>query len=143
MNNVVLIGRLTKEPEIRYSNSDTPVAYGNYTLAVDRPTRGERITDFIMCKVVGKDAEFAEKHLKKGMKIAVRGSIQVDTWQTQNGTNARSTYVQVDRHEFCESKTASAPNADFAPTNESVPNEFQNRQESIDDDLESDGDLPF
>lgn len=107
MNNVSIIGRLTNEPEIRYSNGEKPIAYGSYTLAVDRPTRKEadKVTDFIYCKVLGSNAEFAEKYLHKGMKIGVVGRIQVDQYTDKDGNKRSTAYVQVQNQEFCESKT--------------------------------------
>ena len=106
MNTVILLGRITKDPEIRYSNGENATAFGSYTIAVDRPTaKGkDTITDFINCKVVGRPAEFAEKYLRKGMKIAVEGRIQVDNYKDKDGNNRSTTYVQVSSHEFCESK---------------------------------------
>jgi single-strand DNA-binding protein len=105
LNHVTLLGRICKEPEIRYSNGSPAVAFGNYTLAVDRPKVKDReeITDFINCKVVGKTAEFAEKYLRKGMKIAIEGRLQIDQYKDKDGNNRSTTYVQVTSHEFCES----------------------------------------
>ncbi len=115
MNNLSMIGRLTKDPEIRYSSGNPPVAYGSYTLAVDRPSKGEnKITDFIYCKVVGKTAEFTEKYLRKGMKIAITGRIQVDNYKDQDGNNRSTTYVHVLGHEFCESKSSDSQG--YTPT---------------------------
>lgn len=109
MNKVVILGRLTKNPEIRYTQSNEPVAYGSYTLAVDRPVKknAEKVTDFLYCKVVGKTAEFAEKYLKQGMKIAVVGRMQCDVYKDKDGNTKSTTYVQVNEHEFCESKGSS------------------------------------
>lgn len=123
MNESILIGRLTKDPEIKYSSGNEQIAYGNYTIAVDRPTKKDaaKITDFIYCKVVGKTAEFAEKYLKKGIKIAIKGRIQVDQWEDAEGNKKSTTYLQVLQHEFCESKSAdnsesaTADNDDFVP----------------------------
>lgn len=123
MNKSILIGRVAKDPEIKYSSGADPVAYGSYTLAVDRPKKkdAEKVTDFIYCKVVGKTAEFAEKYLKKGIKIAIEGRIQVDQWEDAEGNKKSTTYVQVLQHEFCGSKsadssdTAPADNDDFVP----------------------------
>lgn len=108
MNHITLIGRIVADPEIRYSQGATSVAYGNYKIAVDRPKRSdaETVTDFIFCKVVGKTAEFAEKYLRKGMKIAIEGRLQVDNYEDQNGNKRSTTYVQVSQHEFCESKNS-------------------------------------
>ena len=107
MNKVTIIGRLSKDPEVRYSTSG--VAFGSYTIAVDRPVAkdAEKVTDFLYCKVVGKTAEFVEKHLKKGMKIAISGRVQCDSFKDKDGNNRSTTYIQVNEHEFCESKTSS------------------------------------
>lgn len=103
MNNVILIGRLTKDPEIRYGQgSEGEVAIANYTLAVDRLGEGE--ANFIGCRAIGKRGEFAEKYLKKGMKIAIKGELTVDSWEDSHGDRHWITYVLVSSHEFCESK---------------------------------------
>lgn len=109
MNHITLIGRIVADPEIRYSQGANTVAYGNYSIAVDRPKRNdaEPVTDFIFCKVVGKTAEFAEKYLRKGMKIAIEGRLQVDNYTDKDGNKRSTTYVQVQNHEFCESKSSS------------------------------------
>lgn len=111
MNHVTIIGRITKDPEIRYSNGEEPIAFGSYTIAVDRPVaKGkDAITDFINVKAVGRTAEFAEKYLRKGMKIAIEGRIQVDNYKDKDGNNRSTTYVQVSSHEFCESKQSDTP----------------------------------
>ena len=104
MNKTVIIGRIAKDPEVRYSTSG--VAFGSYTIAVDRPVAkdAEKVTDFLYCKVIGKTAEFVEKYLKKGMKIAVSGRVQCDNFKDKDGNNRSTTYIQVAEHEFCESK---------------------------------------
>lgn len=111
MNKTTIIGRITKDPEVRYSTSN--VAFGSYTIAVDRPVAkdAEKVTDFLYCKVVGKTAEFVEKYLKKGMKIAVSGRVQCDNFKDKEGNNRSTTYIQVLEHEFCESKGSSEPTA--------------------------------
>lgn len=128
MNISILMGRIAKEPEIRYSSGSEPIAFGNYTLAVDRPQKkdGEKVTDFIYCKVIGKTAEFAEKYLTKGIKIAVQGRIQCDNYTDSEGNKRSTTYLQVLNHEFCESKASSEPTQasnddDFAPLNADDP----------------------
>ena len=136
MNKVILIGRLTKDPEIRYSQDNEPIAFGNYSIAIDRPVgKGkEPITDFINCKVVGKTAEFAERYLRKGMKIAIEGRIQVDNYQDRDGNNRSTTYVQVLQHEFCESKQSN----DVAPAPRNQPSAadgFMNIPDSLDEEL--------
>ena len=97
MNRAFLIGRLTKDPEVR--QSDTKIA--KYTLAVDR--RGEG-ADFIPCTTFGKGAEFAEKYLSKGTKIAVVGRIQTGSYTNNEGRKIYTTDVIVEEHEFCEKK---------------------------------------
>lgn len=101
MNKVILIGRLTKDPDIRYTQGQ--MAVGRYTLAVDRIKKGE--ADFISCLTFGKTAEFAEKYLKKGTKIAITGRIQTGSYKNREGQTVYTTDVVVDSHEFCESKT--------------------------------------
>lgn len=134
MNNVILIGRTTKDPEIRYSTGNEPVAFGNYTLAVDRPSKkNDNETDFIFCKVLGSQAEFAEKYLRKGMKIAVTGRIQVDNFTDKEGNKRSTTYVQVLNHEFCESKNTSDGNNRPEPTTNS--DGFMNIPDGIDEEL--------
>ena len=121
MNKVTIIGRLSKDPEVRYSTSG--VAFGSYTIAVDRPVAkdAEKVTDFLYCKVVGKTAEFVEKHLKKGMKIAISGRVQCDSFKDKDGNNRSTTYIQVNEHEFCESK-ASLDNGQATPQNNGYMN---------------------
>jgi single-strand DNA-binding protein len=118
MNKVVIIGRITKNPEVRYSTSN--VAFGSYTIAVDRPVAkdADKVTDFLYCKVVGKTAEFAEKYLKQGAKIAVSGRIQCDNFTDKEGNKRSTTYIQVSEHEFCESKgtTGAAPQQPAQPS---------------------------
>lgn len=107
MNVVVLMGRLCRDPEIRRSQGgDREVVVGNYTLAVDRRMKkdGEQSADFIRCVMFGKSAEFAEKHLRKGMKMIVRGRIQTGSYTDRDGVKHYTTDVIVDELEFAESK---------------------------------------
>lgn len=106
MNKVVLVGRLTKDPEIRYSQSAEPVAVTKFSLAVNRKFKkdGEPDADFINCVVFGKQAEFAEKYFKKGMMVSVSGRLQVRSWEDQSGQRRWSTDVVLDELEFAESK---------------------------------------
>lgn len=99
MNNVVLIGRLTRDPETRITQSGKTVT--NYTLAVDRYGEG---ADFIRCVAFGKAGEFAEKYLAKGKKIAVRGSIHTDSYTNNSGEKRNTFEVYVDNQEFAEKK---------------------------------------
>ena len=99
MNRVILMGRLTKDPEIRYTQDQMAVA--RYTLAVDRRNKE---ADFISCVVFGKGGEFAEKYLKKGTKIAVSGRIQTGSYTNKEGRKVYTTEVVVEEQEFAESK---------------------------------------
>lgn len=104
MNSVVLVGRLSADPEVRYSESGN--AAGNYALAVDRRYKreGEPSADFIRCVVFGKSAEFAEKYFTKGMRIAIRGRIQTGSYMNKEGRKIYTTDVVVEDQEFAQSK---------------------------------------
>ena len=102
MNRAFLIGRTTKEPDVRYSTDGKGVA--KFTLAVDRKFSKEKETDFISCVAFGKTAEVIEKFVKKGNKIAVVGRIQTGSYKNKDGNTVYTTDVMVDEVEFCESK---------------------------------------
>lgn len=103
MNKVVLMGRLTKDPDIRYTREAAAVA--RYTLAVDRRYQdGEQKADFISCVAFGKSGEFAEKYLHKGMKIMVSGRIQTGSYTNRDGQKVYTTDIVVEEQEFAESK---------------------------------------
>ena len=108
MNKVELIGRLTRDAEIRYSQGENPMAIARYTLAVDRRFKkdGEATADFINCVAFGKNGEFAEKYLYKGTKIAVSGRIQTGSYTNKDGQKVYTTDVVVEEQEFCESKSS-------------------------------------
>lgn len=109
MNKVHLLGRLTKDPDVRQSQGAEPVTIARYTLAVDR--RGKKQdgqqADFISCVAFGKAGEFAEKYLHKGTKICVSGRIQTGSYTRQDGTKAYTTDVVIEEQEFAESKADS------------------------------------
>ena len=109
MNKVILMGRLTRDPEVRYSAGENAMAIARYTLAVDRRFRrdGEATADFINCVVFGRGAEFAEKYLRQGIKIAVSGRIQTGSYTNREGAKVYTTEVVVDDQEFAESKSVS------------------------------------
>lgn len=116
MNKVFMIGRLAADPELRTTQSGTPVA--TYRLAVNRrkSANGQQEADFFPCVAWDKGAEFATKYLTKGMKIAIAGHLQTRSWDAQDGTKRYTTEIIVDEHEFCESKGAAAPDqAQAAP----------------------------
>ena len=110
MNKVILMGRLTRDPEVRYSAGDNSMAVARYTLAVNRRYQrdGEQGADFISCVAFGKNAEFAEKYMKKGMKIAVAGRIQTGNYTNRDGQKVYTTDVVIEEQEFAESKAASS-----------------------------------
>lgn len=109
MNKVVLMGRLTRDPEVRYTQGDSSLAIARYTLAVDRRFKrdgDEQTADFINCVSFGKTAEFAEKYYHKGIKIAVSGRIQTGSYTNKDGVKVYTTEVVVEDQEFAESKNA-------------------------------------
>ncbi len=109
MNKVVLMGRLTRDPEVRYSQGDSSLAIARFTLAVDRRFKrdgDEQTADFINCVSFGKSAEFAEKYYHKGIKIAVSGRIQTGSYTNKEGAKVYTTEVVVEEQEFAESKNA-------------------------------------
>ena len=113
MNKVVLMGRLTRDPEVRYSAGENALAIARYTLAVDRRFRrdGEASADFISCVSFGRTAEFAEKYFRQGLKIAVTGRIQTGSYTNREGQKVYTTEVVVEEQEFAESKATSDANA--------------------------------
>ena len=135
MNKVIMIGRLVKDPDIRYSQGANTTCVARYTLAVDRKFKqeGQPNADFINCIAFGKLGEFAEKYLHKGTKIAVTGRIQTGSYKNKDGNTVYTTDVVVEEQEFCESKSQSNSQPQPAP---SVDMGFMN----IDTDMES---LPF
>ena len=137
MNKIMLIGRLTRDPEIRYSTNDNNTAIARYTLAVNRPFRknGEQQADFLPCIALGKTAEFAEKYLAKGMRVAVEGRIQTGSYTNQEGQKIYTTDVVVERQEFLEKR---ADNGQQSPDN---ANNYDDRFMDIPDGI--DEELPF
>ena len=107
MNKVILMGRLTKDPDVRYTQGENPVAIARYSLAVDRRFKreGEQTADFINCVAFGKNGEFAENYLRKGTKICISGRIQTGSYE-KDGQKVYTTDVVVEEHDFCESKSA-------------------------------------
>ena len=104
MNKVILMGRLTKDPEVKYTQQNVAVA--RYSIAVARrfQQKGQPEVDFINCIAFGKSAEFAQKYLNKGKQIAITGRIQVRTWENENGQKQWSTEVIVEEKYFADSK---------------------------------------
>ncbi len=135
MNKVALIGRLTKDPEVKYGQGQEPMAMARYTLAVDR-RRGrqqEQTADFISCVAFGKGGEFAEKYLHKGIKIAVVGRLRTGSYTKQDGTKVYTTDVLVDEQEFCESKGTAQSGT--APAQSGAIDGFMSIPDGIDEEL--------
>lgn len=129
MNKVILMGRLTRDPEVWNSQSGTAVA--RYTLAVDRMFKreGEPNTDFINCITFGKSAEFVEKYLKKGMRIAVSGRIQTGSYTNRDCVKVYTTDIIVEEHEFAERKQSGT--CDMPGQGDG----FMNTPDGLDDEL--------
>lgn len=108
MNKVILLGRLTRDPEVRYSQGAESMAIARYTLAVDRKYKKDSdvTADFINCVSFGKTAEFAEKYFKQGTKIAVVGRIATGSYTNKDGNKVYTTEVVVEEQEFAESKAS-------------------------------------
>ena len=153
MNKVILMGRLVKEPEVRYSQGAEPIAVARYTLAVNRrfKRQGEPEADFINCVAFGKTGEFAEKYFKKGQLVAITGRLQVRSWD-KDGERRYATEVIIEEQHFAESKKdsgegkaaaaqsrpATAPNKPAKQMGLAEKEGFYPIDESVEDD-----DLPF
>ncbi len=143
MNKVILMGRLTRDPEVRYSQGETANAVARYSLAVDRRFKrdGEQSADFINCVAFGRAAEFAEKYLRQGTKIAITGRIQTGSYTNRDGVKVYTTDVIVEEQEFAESKAAGASNggsfgASPAPSpSADIGDGFMNIPDGIDEEL--------
>lgn len=137
MNKVFLMGRLTRNPEVRYSQGEKSTAIARYTMAIDRKFKnaeGKYDADFINCVAMGKNGEFAEKFLKQGMKIAVTGRIQTGSYTNKEGQKVYTTDVVVEEHEFCESKNNS--NTNNNPVSSNASNDgFMNIDSNLPDGL--------
>ncbi len=142
MNKVILMGRLTRDPEVRYSAGDNAMAVARFSLAVDRRRRAnggsdEQTADFINCVSFGRQAEFAEKYLRKGTKLVVTGRIQTGSYTNKDGVRVYTTDVVVEEQEFAESKSSS-DNSGFAPSApmpQSAGDGFMNIPDGIDEEL--------
>ncbi|MCR1841961.1 single-stranded DNA-binding protein [Murimonas intestini] len=146
MNKVILMGRLTRDPEIRYSAGDNSMAVARYTLAVDRRFKrdNDATADFIGCVAFGKSAEFAEKYFHQGLKVVITGRIQTGSYTNKEGQKVYTTDVVVEDQEFAESKAASAnndggfqPSAPARPTPSAASSAdgFMNIPDGIDEEL--------
>ncbi len=143
MNKVILMGRLVRDPEVRYSQGENASAVARYTLAVDRRfnrNNEENNADFIGCVAFGRAAEFAEKYFHKGTKIAVTGRIQTGSYTNKDGVRVYTTDVIVEEQEFAESKASQGGyeggyNAPVQTQNTSITDGFMNIPDGIDEEL--------
>ena len=141
MNKVILIGRLTRDPEVRYSQGENSMAIARYTLAVDRKFNrdNDQTADFINCVAFGRAGEFAERYLTKGTKIAISGRIQTGSYTNKDGVKIYTTDVVIEEQEFAESKNASrnSNESSFAsiPAPSSAGDGFMNIPDGIDEEL--------
>ena len=135
MNRVILMGRLTKNPEIKYTGKDNDMAVARYTLAVNRRYKrdGEQEADFISCVTFGKSAEFAQKYLYKGMRIVIDGRISTGSYKDKDGKTIYTTDVIVEEHEFAQNKDGSG-GEDLSETSKTDKDGFMEVQ---------DGEIPF
>ena len=123
MNKVILMGRLTRDPDVRYTTEENPLAIARYTLAVDRRfhTDGEATADFISCVVFGRAAEFAEKYFRQGLKITISGRIQTGSYTNREGQKVYTTEIVVEEQEFAESKSSGDNGAAYYPPKQTPP----------------------
>lgn len=139
MNKVILMGRLTRDPEIRYSQGENAIAIARFSLAVDRryKKQGEQESDFISCLAFGKSAEHAEKYYRQGLKIAVVGRIQTGSYTNKEGQKVYTTEVVIEESEFAESKRS---DGDCQQSSRPAPSSaygdgFMNIPDGIDEEL--------
>jgi single-strand DNA-binding protein len=139
MNKVILLGRLTRDPDVRYTSGENSTAVARYTLAVDRRFRREgdsATADFIGCVAFGRQAEFAEKYLRQGTKIAITGRIQTGSYTNREGQKVYTTDVVVEEQEFVESKGASAYRPPKRKTEPETDDDgFMNIPEGVEDEI--------
>ena len=136
MNKVILMGRLTRDPEIRYSQGENATAIARFSLAIDRKYKreGEPTADFINCVAFGKTAEIIEKYCRQGIKLVVEGRWQTGSYTNRDGVNVYTNDCVVENLEFAESKASSE--------NSTKPETQSNEWANIPDGVEDEG-LPF
>lgn len=142
MNKVVLVGRLTRDPDVRYSQGEKSTAICRYTLAVDRRFKreNEQNADFIPCLVFGKSAEFAEKYFRQGLRISVSGRIQTGSYTNKDGIKVYTTEVVVEEQEFAQSRSEQGQNSSERNQNSYAGSSpagdgFMNIPDGIDEEL--------
>ena len=139
MNKVILMGRLTRDPELRYTSGENSMAIARYTLAVDRTIKkqAEQSADFIQCVAFSKAAEFAEKYFMQGMRVLVSGRIQTGNYTNKEGQKVYTTEVIVDTQEFADSKGAgdsSYKSSTRSSTSSVSADGFMNIPDGVDDE---------
>ncbi len=143
MNKVILMGRLTRDPEVRYSQGENPMAIARYSLAVDRRfnrnNQDGQTADFINCVAFGRNGEFAEKYLRKGTKILAEGRIQTGSYTNKDGVKVYTTDVVVENQEFAESKSSQSEGG-YASSQSAAPAPADDGFMNIPDGIEE---LPF
>lgn len=144
MNKVILMGRLARDPEVRYSQDAEPLAVTRFSLAVNRRFKreGEADADFINCVAFGKNGEFAEKYFKKGQMMSIVGRLQVRSWEDRSGNKRWSTDVVVEETYFAESKASFEGRTGQSHKPQEEPVQGAGGFYPIDESLEND-DLPF
>ena len=137
MNKVILVGRLTRDPEVRFSQGENAMAIARYTIAVNRRFKreGDPEADFIRCVVFGRAAEFAEKYFRQGLRIAISGRIQTGSYTNKEGVKVYTTEVVVEEQEFAESMAEREHTQTQASTSESSGDGFMNIPDGIDQEL--------
>lgn len=138
MNKVILMGRLTRDPDIRYSQGDKPTANARYDLAVNRNFKdadGKYGVDFLHCVAFGKNAEFTEKYLKQGTQILVEGRIQTGSYTNKDGVKVYTTDIFVERQEFAGSKSDNQQNNSRPAPTTTSDDGFMNIPDNIGDEL--------
>lgn len=137
MNKVVIVGRLTRDPEVRYGKGENATAVARYTVAVDRRIKrdNEPTADFIPCVVFGRSAEFAEKYFRQGMRVSVSGRIQTGSYTNKDGQRVYTTEVIVEEQEFAESRSEGNPHTAAPGPVSDTGDGFMNIPDGIDDEL--------
>lgn len=140
MNKVILMGRLTRDPDVRVTAGEKQMSIARYTLAVDRRVKksdnsGEQTADFISCVAFDRSAEFAEKYFHQGMRVLITGHIQTGSYTNKEGQKVYTTDVVIEEQEFADSKTV---NAGIVPPAAVAPDGFMNLPEGV-----ADEELPF
>lgn len=142
MNKVIMMGRLTRDPETRYSTGDNPMAIARFSIAVDRRFKrngDEQTADFFNCVTFGKQGEFVEKYLRKGTKVLIEGELRNNNYTNKNGEKVYGMEINVNSVEFAESKNAGSDNSGFVPANppagEAPDSDFMNAPDIKDSDL--------